>query len=132
MRETIDIGGAPYEEDCAQIGEKFDRGPELNQLECRAFITALRRVYGDEPEGAQLKIRANHHDFGTYREVVCVYDTDSQAASAYAQRVEKSIARWRDAGMIAPVYYNDRSEPIQVYQDPASWIIGEPTITVPA
>jgi hypothetical protein len=82
----IDVGSAPYIEDCAQLGaaDYYDRA----RRECRAYIGQLRRLLGPEPPGARLKTKANAHDFGTYLSVVCQYETDNQAAMQYAFRCE--------------------------------------------
>jgi hypothetical protein len=112
-REYIDIGGTPAEEDCAQTGitENYEH---LNRLECRAYIMALRRVHGDPPAGAEIKIHVNPHEMGSYREVRCVFDPEDPAAVAYADKVGNGLARWRDARMSAPVQYDERSQPLVV------------------
>ena len=93
--EYIEIGAAPYDENSAQIG--LDNSVERNTAECRALIHQLRRELGEEPEGAFLRIKANAHDFGTYREVIVKYEDDNEAATAYAYRCEEDTpARWDD------------------------------------
>lgn len=108
--ETVEIGGAPYEADCAQIGEKFPDGPRLNRLECSAYIEALRRVHGQEPAGSELRTKSNAHEFGTYREVVYRYDHTNEAHRAYAVKAERGLAKWADARMTAPVQYDPRGQ----------------------
>jgi hypothetical protein len=84
---TLDIGGTPAEESCAQIGpDQPADGPRLNRLECRAYILALRAKYGDEPPDCRLRVRSNAHDFGTYCEVAYDYPDDSAPGLAYAAR----------------------------------------------
>lgn len=82
----IDVGSAPYIEDCAQLGaaDYYDRA----RRECRAYIGQLRRLLGPEPPGARLKTKANAHDFGTYLSVICQYETDNPEAMQYAFRCE--------------------------------------------
>jgi hypothetical protein len=64
-------------------------------VECQRFITLLRTLFGPEPEGAELRIKAFEHDLGTYHEVVCWYDTRFPASFAYAQRCEDEMpATW--------------------------------------
>jgi hypothetical protein len=86
MRDFIDIGSAPYEGRCAQLGR--DDYWERARRECRAFINQLRRVFGPEPEGARLSIKSNPHDFGTYLSVICSYESENEAAVDYAFRCE--------------------------------------------
>jgi hypothetical protein len=73
MRDYINIGTVPCDEDCAQVGQEGYR--EQAVKECRRFIELLRKTFGDEPEGARLPIKWFDHDFGSYCEVVCWYDT---------------------------------------------------------
>jgi hypothetical protein len=86
MREYIEIGSSPCDEDCAQVGsENYEaRAKE----ECRRYIGALRATLGEEPEGAHLQVKGNAHDFGTYYEVVCWYDEDIQESVDYAFKCE--------------------------------------------
>ena len=63
MVETIEIGSAPCDEQCAQVGES--NYPERSRAECRAFINQIKRVMGEPPEGVGLFIKSNAHDFGT-------------------------------------------------------------------
>lgn len=92
-RDYLTIGSSPTEEDCAQVGS--GNYEYQSKLECKAFIHQLRRVFGEEPEGASLSIKSFPHDFGTYREVVCYYDPDEGLASEYAFRLENDTpAKW--------------------------------------
>jgi hypothetical protein len=89
MREHVDLGGTtPPEESCAQVGSRdydyFDRA----RNEARAYIGLLRRMFGDEPDGARLGVKSHPHDFGTYLTVVCYFDPENQPAADYAARCE--------------------------------------------
>ena len=87
MRDSLDIGATPAEEECQQVGmPNYDRTKAI--AECRAFIHQLCRQFGPEPEGAQLRIKANPHDYGTYHEVACYYDDENEAANNYAFQCE--------------------------------------------
>ncbi len=93
MKDYIDIGPAPCNEDCAQIGQLGFT--ECNIKECRRFIELIRSTLGPEPTGARLGIKAHDHEFGTYREVVCYYDDDKPEAVDYAFRCESEApAKW--------------------------------------
>ena len=85
-KDVLAIGSSPCDEDCAQVGSEgyYERA----QAECRRFIELLRRTFGPEPEGAELFIKANLHDFGTYYEVACRFDPDAEAAVDYALKCE--------------------------------------------
>lgn len=100
MVETIEIGSAPCEEQCAQV-KAFDY-PQRGRAECRAYINQIRRVMGEPPEGANLFIKSNPHDFGTYLEVVAkvggpLSQEAREKALDYAYRCEsESPANWDD------------------------------------
>lgn len=120
-RDFMIIGGVPYDESCSQLGvhEDFER---LNRIECQAYMAALRVKYGKEPEGARLAMKANRHDFGTYREVICWYEVDVPEAVAYAMKMEAGLARWRDVEFHTPVIYGEgKGEVLSVLADPAQW-----------
>ena len=95
MRDCIDVGCAPNLEDCAQVGQ-----PDYSiqaRKECRAYMNQLRRMFGDEPEGAELSVKSNPHDFGTYFSVVCYYDPAFPASFQYALQCEGKISvLWDD------------------------------------
>ena len=100
MRDYLTIGPTPWEEPCAQVG-----APEYARnarAECRRFIQQLRQTFGPEPTGAQLAVKAFPHDFGTYHEVVCYYETDIQASVDYASRCEEEMpARWEEEDAVS-------------------------------
>lgn len=72
MKDYINIGCSPAEEDCAQVGQHDYH--EQARKQCIAFRNQLRRQFGPEPEGARLVIKSFPHDFGSYMEVVCEYE----------------------------------------------------------
>jgi len=96
MSDLIDVGSAPTEESCAQVGTQgyYDQA----RRECRAYINQLRRTFGPEPDGARLSMKTNPHDFGTYLSVVCYYDSSKPESVEYAFRCENSSpAEWDKA-----------------------------------
>ncbi len=93
MRDYLIIGSSSYDEDCVQVGDPHYYRNMLG--ECLRFMALRRTLVGPEPEGAELCITAFEHDFGTYHEVVCWYDTMLPASFAYAQRCEDEMpATW--------------------------------------
>ena len=89
MMDTLELTSAPVCENCAQLGSNdyYQRA----QKECRAFINQLRRQFGKEPVGARLYVKANPHDFGTYYEVACKFDSDYYEAVDYAFDLEAHL-----------------------------------------
>ena len=51
-RDYIDIGSAPANEDCAQVGSPDYH--ETGRKECARFLDLIRRTLGDEPPNARL------------------------------------------------------------------------------
>ena len=108
MPITIDLGGAPSDEGCAQLGHTEDFA-KLNQLEVHASLAAIVAVYGAPPAGCELRTLFNHHDFGTYRTLGLVIDDSApvHAARRYADEVEDGLCTWVEAAMRAPVEYRE-------------------------
>jgi hypothetical protein len=87
MRDTIDFDTVPLNEECTPAG----RNPEQERREARALIGQLRRVFGEEPEGARLRIASNPHDFASYLSVQCRFDDECEEATEYAYRIEEQF-----------------------------------------
>ncbi|MBA3753783.1 MAG: hypothetical protein H0X01_06550 [Nitrospira sp.] len=95
-REHVDLGATtPPEESCAQVGSRdYDYLTRARQ-EARAYIGQLRRMCGEEPDGARLSIKSHPHDFGSYLTVICFFDPDNPVAADYAFRCEsKGPQEW--------------------------------------
>ena len=111
MRDHICIGPTPADETCAQVGA--DDYQSTARRECRAFINQIRREFGPEPDGARLFIKSNPHDFGSYLDVCCEFETDGadefdytnveqvkpSAAYEYALKCENTSNRWDAAAL---------------------------------
>lgn len=104
MREWIEIGSAPVEEECAQIGEANYRDKAL--AECRLFMEEIENHHFDyfgeslESRGCKLRVKATDHDFGRYYEVAIGFSPDCPVAGERAYWViDNSPARWSDAAM---------------------------------
>lgn len=94
MRDYLTISSVPYGEPCAQVGsDNYDRN---SRLECVAFIGQIRRELGDEPNGAVLRAKSFPHEFGSYREVVVVYDDNYDDAVEYAFKIEANAPEFWD------------------------------------
>lgn len=96
MRETMELGPVPCEENCQQVGTP-SYNPVAALAECRAYMAQLERQFGSPPDGATLVIRRNRHDFGTYYEVAVSYDDEDAQASEYAYNIEGCLPeKWDD------------------------------------
>jgi len=87
MREYVEIGPAPYAEDCVQVSQTEAYMQPMKE-ECARYVECIREHCGRERGGASLRIKSNPHDFGTYYDVVCYYDDDDDVGAAYAYHIE--------------------------------------------
>lgn len=93
MREYVEIGCTPHDEDCEQLGPNYN--PQQARFECQVFIRQLRRELGEEVGTARLKVKSNPHEFGTYLEVACYFDSEDEIGCDYAYRCENEMpAEW--------------------------------------
>ncbi|MEF3304270.1 hypothetical protein PV407_13940 [Paenibacillus sp. GYB003] len=93
-KEYLELGPAPYEEDCVQVRVNVDYKPAMKE-ECERFIELLKKINGVPPEGAYFTIKWNSHDFGPYADVRIVFDDENEAHVEYAYKVENNIpAHW--------------------------------------
>lgn len=100
MSDYLELGQAPANEECAQIGDPNYRTNAIR--ECRAYIQAIRNYMGMEPDGAYLTYKSFPHDFGLFYEVVVRYDPENEAAVTYAfKRESKAPLTWEE-GSVAP------------------------------
>lgn len=101
-RDRIFLGPTPALEECAQVGA--DDYADRSVREGRAYIEAIKKVCGEPPEGATLRIVNQDHDYGVYKEVVVEFDGNVEAAAKYAYLCdERTPKTWEEAGMRAPV-----------------------------
>ena len=99
MQELVDLGGTtPSGESCAQVGSREYDYLDRARREARAYIGLLRRLFGEEPDGARLSVKSHPHDFGTYLTVVCFFDPTSASAADYASRCEaEAPSEWGES-----------------------------------
>ena len=128
--DSLNISSCPSQEECVQVTREGEYSQAM-RAECHAFIEALRRLHGEEPEGARLYMKSNSHDFGTYHEVECKFDPDIPAAVDYAFKCEsESPQTWDEVGMTCPwtrqghnykpkFYTNDAPSPN--FPQPETW-----------
>ena len=103
MRDFVELGSTPCEEDCVQVDPEKDYLGSMRE-ECLQFMDLIRKKLGPEPEGARLGIKRNPHDFGPYLDVVCYYDDEDEAARRYAHLCEAQAPRtWADDKPIVEV-----------------------------
>jgi hypothetical protein len=76
---------------------------------CIAYMHQLRRQFGNEPEGASLRMLSMPFEAGSAYTVVCDYEPDNEEALAYAVRCREeawpewdSDAQWELANSLGP------------------------------
>ena len=88
--DYIYLGPTPCDEDCAQVGQTNYR--ELANKEMHAYIDQLYRTFPDVDEfNVRFKIKWHHHDFGTYGEVVAMYDAADEKSAQKAIDIEWNL-----------------------------------------
>lgn len=67
---SIYLGSAPFEEECAQVGDDFFSSDA--RIELTAFLNQLKRTFVFHLEGIEVnyKKKRESHDFGSYSELV--------------------------------------------------------------
>ena len=130
MSHIIDIGGAPANEECAQLGQTM--GFEAaNLAEVTAYKLAIIARHGLPPGGCKLIVHNNRHDFGFYRTLALrVDDEESEAVDAYAEAVEPGLGSWIEAGFTPPVTYKGKDAAIE-RSEHAELVIGAMLTTRP-
>ena len=123
MPTILDLGGAPAEAECAQLGQTANFAA-VNGFEVEAYRLAIIARYGAPPAGCRLAELANDHDFGTYRTLALhVADEASPEAQAYADQVEPGLGTWLEAGFTPPVTYTGKTAIIPS-TNPVELVIG--------
>lgn len=84
MREYLTLGSTPCDEECAQLGS--DDYAVLSRIECHVFKHQLQRMFPKAKD--MLTVKSFPHDFGTYREVCIVYNTNDDGEAEVAFEVE--------------------------------------------
>ncbi|TCM02169.1 hypothetical protein [Sphingomonas sp. PP-CC-3G-468] len=130
MFHIIDIGGAPANEECAQLGQTIDF-EAANTHEVMAYKLAIIARHGMPPEGCKLIVHTNRHDFGIYRTLALkVEDEENEAVEAYAEAVNEGLGSWNEAGFTAPVTYTGHVAKIE-RSDHTELVIGALLTTRP-
>jgi len=87
--EYIELGPVPAGEDCVQVGD-----PEYNALarnECLRYIELLLQKFPTDNTNNFFSIKKFTHDFGSYYEVVCNFDSSDIDSVDFAYHVESNL-----------------------------------------
>jgi hypothetical protein len=98
MKNYDTIGSTPAEEDCVQVGSSDYE--QRARRECNAFKNQILRIFGTPPGSASISIRSFPHDFGSYLEVVCNYDDESEEESEYNLKcINETPTKWDEIAL---------------------------------
>ena len=89
--EMLNIGSCPYEEACVQVGT--GEYAAAMRFECEQYLKVLQERY-TEPEKGYFKVKSFQHDFGTYYEVVAMFDPEDEEATNWAFEAESGVDVW--------------------------------------
>lgn len=78
MKDYLEIGPVPCNENCAQLGE--DNFRNRANIEMDTYIEQLYRQFGEKILNTSVSFRKKWfaHDFGNYGEVVISYDDEDE------------------------------------------------------
>lgn len=88
--DYVSIGCVPAGEDCEQLGPNYN--PAKARQECNIFKRQLEREF---PE-VYFKVKSFPHDFGTYMEVVAMFDEDDEEQCEKAFEAENNTPEFWD------------------------------------
>lgn len=90
MRDQFELATTvPFNEPCVQLGaENYSK---WSRLEATALISQIKRQLGEPPRSTQLKVVSCPHDFGTYHDVVVVYDDALPESEEYMLNIESQL-----------------------------------------
>lgn len=107
VKEYIEIGPTPYNEDCAQVGFEDYRKDALKEMD--TYINQLNRVFLDaESKGITFKQKWFDHDFGAYGEVCIYWNPENPIANEYVYIIESDLpGNWDEKAKIELKGEND-------------------------
>lgn len=88
--DFVNIGSVPAGEDCEQLGPNYDAVKA--RKECEIFKRQLQRMFPN----AMLKVKSFPHDFGSYLEVVALFNPDVDTMVEDAFQVENEMPEFWD------------------------------------
>ena len=87
--EYIELGPVPANEECAQTGDPDFRKQAMK--EGARYIELLKRLFPNELDSCSFQLKSFPHDFGSYFEVVVIYDPDDEESVNFAYNVERNL-----------------------------------------
>lgn len=111
MREYIELGPVPADEECEQLGPNYDY--RKARRETRVYIRQLERMFKDPFKASPFGIKSFPHDFGCYSEAVVYYRPDDEESADFAFAVESNLPAnwdWRAKEELSTLEFDDMLE----------------------
>lgn len=94
MKDFIQLGSTPTEEECAQVGT--DDGFERSKKECSVYIAQLNRQFPKQPGNCYFKTKTFQHSIGKndiaeIKEVVLFFENNDEEESKWAFALEERL-----------------------------------------
>jgi len=90
MKDFLVLDSSPCDEDCVQVKSNENYIPAMRQ-ECNRYKELLEKKFAGHLNLVQFKIKSFPHDFGTYYEVVVVFDDENEKATNIAYDIESNL-----------------------------------------
>lgn len=92
----IELGPTPCDEICEQVGPNYSA--DRAHYAMVRYINQLEKMFPQwETVGCKFRTKSFPHDFGTYSEVIVIYDPDNADQVAFAFMVEANLpSEWTD------------------------------------
>ena len=89
MTDYIYIGCSPHDEDCVQVRTGENYFPAM-KAELIRFKQLMQKVHPEVGSGCYA-VRREAHDFGSYLQLIAVYDDEDEEATRWALAAEDAI-----------------------------------------
>lgn len=97
MANYIEVGSAPFDEECVYV---TDKKPYIREMlhECIRYKSYLEKLFSEQmPDGCEFGIKMFPHDFGSYYEVVIYFDDEIEEQCDFAYMVEDNLPeKWEE------------------------------------
>lgn len=107
MRDYINIGPTPNNEDCSQVGTDYYH--IKSKIETKAFMQQLYREFPEvlKTKTLSFSVKTFQHEFGSYKEVVLNYDDSNEEEYEMVFDIDKKIPSNWDAESVEYIKINN-------------------------
>ena len=103
MKDYLSLSSSPCDEPCVQLGSENYEAESLK--ECARYRDLLVKRFGGIDEldkrGVRFSTKSFPHEYGSYREVVVIFDDEDEDAVEAACHIENNLPQnWDDETVI--------------------------------